>query len=133
MDGVVVDTHALLWYLGDSARLSPRAREKLDATLSSGGRILLSSITMVELVYLVEKKRLPADAWNSLAHSLKDERSGLEVAPLDEAIAGAVKRVPREAVPDMPDRIIAATALALGLPLVTRDARIAASDIDTIW
>jgi predicted nucleic acid-binding protein len=33
----------------------------------------------------------------------------------------------------MPDRIIAATALHLGLPLVTRDARIVASGINTVW
>ncbi len=33
----------------------------------------------------------------------------------------------------MPDRIIAATALHLGLPLVTRDHRIRASSVTTIW
>jgi len=33
----------------------------------------------------------------------------------------------------MPDRIIAATALHLGLPLVTRDQRIAAAGIKTVW
>jgi predicted nucleic acid-binding protein len=33
----------------------------------------------------------------------------------------------------MPDRIIAATALALGLPLVTRDRKIRAADLETIW
>ena len=39
----------------------------------------------------------------------------------------------RAQVPDMPDRIIAATALSLGLPLVTRDGRIRDSGIRTIW
>jgi predicted nucleic acid-binding protein len=33
----------------------------------------------------------------------------------------------------MPDRIIAATALSLGLPLVTRDGKIRASNVITIW
>jgi predicted nucleic acid-binding protein len=33
----------------------------------------------------------------------------------------------------MPDRIIAATALNLGLPLVTRDRRLQAAGIQTIW
>ncbi len=33
----------------------------------------------------------------------------------------------------MPDRIIAATALHLGLPLVTRDRRLQAAIIQTIW
>ncbi len=35
--------------------------------------------------------------------------------------------------PDMPDRIIGATALHLGLPLITRDGKIRASDLRTIW
>ena len=33
----------------------------------------------------------------------------------------------------MPDRIIAATALYLNLPVISRDHRIQLSDIDTIW
>ncbi|MGH7200282.1 MAG: PIN domain-containing protein [Planctomycetaceae bacterium] len=33
----------------------------------------------------------------------------------------------------MPDRMIAATALHLNLPLVTRDRRIQAANIPTIW
>lgn len=32
-----------------------------------------------------------------------------------------LSRMPRSLAPDMPDRIIAATALALGVPLITRD------------
>ena len=36
-------------------------------------------------------------------------------------------------VPEMPDWIIAATALALGLPLVTRDLRIRSTSVPTIW
>jgi len=48
-------------------------------------------------------------------------------------VVDAVARFDREGVPDMPDRITAATALHLGLPLVTRDSKIRASDIETIW
>jgi len=48
-------------------------------------------------------------------------------------VATALKDIPRNLVPDMPDRIIAATALHLGLPLVTRDRRLQAAGIDTIW
>jgi predicted nucleic acid-binding protein len=44
-----------------------------------------------------------------------------------------LERIPRDAVPDLPDRVISATALALGLPLVTRDARIREAGIETIW
>jgi predicted nucleic acid-binding protein len=43
------------------------------------------------------------------------------------------KRIPRNVVADMPDRIIAATALHLGLPLITRDRHLQSAGIQTIW
>jgi predicted nucleic acid-binding protein len=64
---------------------------------------------------------------------LDDPESRLVVAPLDDVAATSVESIPRSAVPDMPDRIIAATALALGLPLVTRDAKISCSGLSVIW
>jgi predicted nucleic acid-binding protein len=36
-------------------------------------------------------------------------------------------------VPDLPDRVVAGTAVALGLPLVSRDGKIRASGIETVW
>jgi PIN domain nuclease of toxin-antitoxin system len=57
-----------------------------------------------------------------------------DVAPLDKGTVEALKQVPRTAVPDMPDRIIAATAYQLGLPLITRDSKIKESKImQVIW
>jgi predicted nucleic acid-binding protein len=46
---------------------------------------------------------------------------------LDAAAAQAVQKISRSAVPDMPDRIIAATALRLNAELVTRDHRLHAA------
>jgi predicted nucleic acid-binding protein len=43
---------------------------------------------------------------------------------LDTAVAEAVRTIPRDIVPDMPDRIIAATAVRLNAELVTRDRRL---------
>ena len=45
----------------------------------------------------------------------------------------SIQKVSRDIIPDMPDRIIAATALHLDLPLVTRDQKIQAAGITTIW
>jgi len=43
-----------------------------------------------------------------------------------------MKQIPREIVPDMPDRIIAATALQLQLPLISCDSKIR-KVLNTIW
>ena len=59
--------------------------------------------------------------------------TALEEAPLTGDVVDAMRRVPRDKVPDMPDRIVAATAVQLGIPLVTADAQIHASGTPTIW
>ena len=48
-------------------------------------------------------------------------------------MAEAMAKIPRNIVPDMPDRMIAATALHLNLPLVTIDTQVRAANIETIW
>jgi PIN domain nuclease of toxin-antitoxin system len=55
------------------------------------------------------------------------------LAPLDRSVADALELVSRDDVPDLPDRIVCATAVALGVPLVTRDGKIRTSEVQTIW
>jgi PIN domain nuclease of toxin-antitoxin system len=57
----------------------------------------------------------------------------LEIVPLTQSIALAVRQVPREQVPDLPDRVIAATAVHLDVPLISRDRKIRLSNVATIW
>jgi PIN domain nuclease of toxin-antitoxin system len=53
---------------------------------------------------------------------------------LTEDIAQTLQQIPRSTVADMPDRIIAANALHLNLPIVTKDRKIQAlQSIKTIW
>jgi predicted nucleic acid-binding protein len=52
---------------------------------------------------------------------------------VDRIVVDALGRVNRDEVPDMPARIIAATALALCVPLLSHDRKIRASSVETIW
>jgi predicted nucleic acid-binding protein len=88
---------------------------------------------VVELVYLIDKGKIPAIVAERVGQVLRDPSSGFRLAALDLDVAEGTRKIPREAVPDLPDRVIAATALALGLPLVTRDGMIQASGIQTVW
>ena len=72
-------------------------------------------------------------ALERLMAALENPVVALRVAPLDIDVTKFVQQIPRDTVPDMPDRIIAATALRLGLPLVTRDQSIRAAGIEIIW
>ena len=54
----VTDTHALIWHLEESAKLSPSAKSRFDDTDKGMGVILISAITLIEFVYLAEKGRI---------------------------------------------------------------------------
>ena len=129
----VSDTHALVWYLLADARLSARARRTFDDAAASGDTIGVPSICLVEIIYLVDKGHVPSAALDTLVAQLETRTSVLEMIPLDQAAALSVRRVERAQVPDMPDRIIAATALCLRLSLISRDRKIRLSGLETIW
>ena len=133
MSAIVADTHGIVWYLGASPNLSPAADAAMNQAEVNGDAIYIASITVVEVVYLVEKGRLPLIALTSLLQAIQSPFSSVAVVALDYDVAYTMQRVPRSVVPDMPDRIIAATALYLNLPLVTRDHKIQAAQIVTIW
>ena len=64
---------------------------------------------------------------------LADPKSVLQHIALDEAIAMKMPEVSRQDIPDLPDRVIAATAQLRGVPVLSRDGRIRSSTIATIW
>jgi PIN domain nuclease of toxin-antitoxin system len=133
MPAVAVDTHAIVWYLSADPRLSARAADVLDSATAAGEFIHVPSICLVELTYLVEKGRLPATARDLLIGALDDPATPCLLAPLDRRVADALEFVCRKEVPDLPDRIVSATAVALGVPLISRDGKIRASQVQTIW
>ena len=87
----------------------------------------------MELTYLVEKGRLPSAARCRLLQALDNPATPCLLAPFDRRVADALDFVSRQEVPDLPDRIVAATAVVLGVPLITRDGKIQASQVQTIW
>ena len=133
MIGGVADTHTALWYLLRNPRLSAVARTFMDDAGRAGYGIALSPISLAEVVYLVEKNRLPASAYEDLKNALADPDYVIEEAPFTAAVVDAMRQVPRAQVPDMPDRIVAATALYFGVPVISRDGRIRSSSVQTVW
>jgi len=85
----------------------------------------------LSIIYLEEKGRIPGSLRKQLAAALQEGSSGLMLAPLTREVAEALAELPRSEVPDMPDRIIAATALQHGLPLISRDRMIMLSKVET--
>jgi PIN domain nuclease of toxin-antitoxin system len=129
----IADTHATIWYLFSDPRLGSAASAFIDDTIAKGDHIGVSAITIAEMVYLIEKGRIPATALNELHTATADPGAVLRHVPFDQNIAMKMTEVPRQEVPDLPDRVIGATALFYSVPVLSRDSRILSSSIRTIW
>lgn len=130
----VTDTHAFVWHLQSNPKLSETAREVFALADDGANEINVPSIVLVELVYLAERKRIERRLVTQAFEALVPNTTNYPVVPLDTWIAKAMQDIDALLVPDMPDRIIAATAKHLGAPLITRDRAISNSNLlTTVW
>jgi len=129
----VADTHALTWYLYDDPRLSATARAFMEQAAAEDDQIGVSPISLVEVVFLTERGRIQPQTFARLLTALDRSNSVLVGVPCDRHVAAALSRINRQHIPELPDRILAATALFLGIPLISRDRRIRSASIPTIW
>jgi len=102
----------------------------MDDAAAAGQDIVVSPISLAEIIYLVEKNRLPASAYEDLKNALADPEYVIEEAPFNGEIVEAMLKVSRA---DVPDRIVAATGMYFGVPVISRDGRIRSSSVKTIW
>ncbi len=127
----VTDTHSLVWHLTDSPQLSPKAKAIFVGADEREEQIVIPCIVFFELLYLTEKKRI-VQSFSSLITMVGSSRN-YRVEPLCLPIIRRAVKVPRDKVADPWDRIIAATALQVGLPLITRDQVFGKVGLDTTW
>ena len=132
---IVLDTHALIWWVNDDEQLSDRARKAIEKEISAeDGQVFISTITAWEIALLVEKGRL------TLTMDVKDwidtvtAIEGVRFVPVDNEVAIQSVRLPGEFHPDPADRMIVALARRLSTALITSDAKILAyKHVKTIW
>lgn len=130
---ILLDTHALIWLAGEPRRLSKPATKAIRSALASGG-IGVASITLWELAVLFARGRLRARGTIDASIRLLIESTGVSVRELTPEIAALSTQLPGDFPKDPADRLIAATAIVEGVPLVTSDERILASPlIKTVW
>ncbi|MFM9903927.1 MAG: type II toxin-antitoxin system VapC family toxin [Pyrinomonadaceae bacterium] len=133
MSDVVIDTNIVIWYFGDFSRLTNIAETTVDLAAETG-TVYVASISIVELTYLAEKNRVSEAVVEKLREAIDDDSTSFRLAELTREVADEIENIDRSIVADMPDRIVAATALALGLPLVTSDGNIQQLlNVETIW
>ena len=129
----VADTHAVMWYIFADSRLSATARTTIEQMAAEENQVAFSSITLAKIVYLSEWGRINLTTLDLFLREVESDDALLVEIPCDRNIAVTLRQVDRSQIPDLRDRIIAATALYLNLPVISRDRRIQLSSRDTIW
>jgi len=119
----ILDTHVLLWWLGEPQRLSKKQRRVLER-IGPNEPVQVSDISLWEIAMLHSLGRirleLPVRDWLERATAPPlVQRIGIS-----PAIAAEVAALPRSFHRDPADRIIVSTARVHGATLLTCDRRI---------
>ncbi len=128
----VCDTHALVWYaVGRRQKLGREGRGLFERADAGKASIAIPILVVVELLEANRKGAIKfADGAAEWLRVLTSS-SGYFVADLTAEIALEAHRL--YAIPERGDRLVAATAVHLGCPLITRDRAIAAAGVDVVW
>lgn len=118
---LLLDTHILLWWLQDDAKLPNRLRSILE---ESGDELFLSSVSVFEIATKVRIGKLKLD--DSVVNTISAirARAGLSDLPLDSRhsiIAGALPLHHRDPF----DRLLVAQAIVEGMTLMSCDPTLA--------
>lgn len=128
---ILIDTHILVWGSTEQERLSRAAKVAIAKAREHGG-LGIASITLWELALAFFRGRLHTTG--SVQAAVEAFSSGVTIQELTPEIVSIAAELPEPYPRDPADRLIGATALALGIPLVTADASIIASGaVETIW
>ena len=119
----LLDTHTLLWSIGQSHRLSTKAREIIR---DRSNEIAVSSVSLWELSlkYAIGKLVLGAMAPDDIPGHC--ESLGFRVVQFDPGDASTYHALPRMVEHRSPfDRMLVHQCIRMGASLVTRDTRLA--------
>lgn len=130
---IVLDTHALVWWVSGDPALSKKARNAIERARGDGA-LVASAISAWEIAMLVRHERLvltmEVDTWLATVAQI----DGMRFTPIDADIAAKSAALPGVFHKDPADRMIVATARRLAAPLVTRDEKIRAyAHVKTLW
>lgn len=130
---IVLDTHAWVWFVNDPRQLSAPARRAAEEAMSRDA-IYISSISAWEVALLAASGRI------ELKISVQDWIAASEAlpffnfVPVDNAVFIRSVLLPGPLHSDPADRVIIATAIMKGMPVVTKDEKIRNySKIKSIW
>lgn len=129
----VVDTHALIWYATQEWNKLGRQAQRVFREVEAGnGAIFVPVLVLVELSEAVHRGQIELP--DGFVRWVRRLFSSAKFFPVDLTWAIVQRSAELYAIPERGDRLIAATAVELGYPLITGDHEItAAAGVETIW
>lgn len=133
MSVAVADSHALIWFaLGPQRKLGPRARAVLQRAELGQATIYVPTIALVEIAEAIRGGALQQASSFTQWCAAMLAHDGFVAADLSVDIVLAAEGL--YMIPERGDRLIAATALHLDCPLITRDPAMSrVAGLETIW
>jgi PIN domain nuclease of toxin-antitoxin system len=129
---ILLDTHVVVWLAFDQSRISRKARAAIDEVRELKDGLAISGFTLLEAATLASRGRIHIGI--SLETFLQELEARFVVLPITARACARAMEFPSSYPKDPADRIIGATALVEGLPLVTADRAIHRTKlIPTIW
>ncbi len=126
----VTDTHAILWWFINSPKISQKATEIFEKCEQGENVIFVPSIVIAEALSIFDKKRITFN-FKELFKKI-NESDNFVIMPLDYPILK--KMVDLKDIPEIHDKIIAATVKYLNFPVITKDETLHNLDsIKTVW
>lgn len=108
----------------------PKAVRLIFEAVENGqSQVLIPSICLIEALFLLQRQRVPQIIVDRLLQLPEQAHASLYVVPLNMDVVQTVAEFGPGAVPELADRVIAATARALNLPLLTVDHAIVQSGL----
>ena len=126
---VLLDTHTLLWFLTDDARLGRRA---LALISSDDNEVLVSVASLWEIAIKHALGKLPLDRPFAETFPAQLVTNKIDLLPISTAHLARLVDLPHRHR-DPFDRLIVAQALVEGVPLLTRDGALARYGVETVW
>jgi PIN domain nuclease of toxin-antitoxin system len=129
MSRYVADTRAIVLYL-EKRKLPANVKVIFNHTAQGKYTMYFSAVSLMEIGYLSEKRRIDISVSSVL--KLAEENNNFIIHSLDTATIIEAFKI--KTIPELHDRLIAATASVLKAELITNDPVISRSNyIKTIW
>lgn len=130
---ILLDTHAWIWWVANPDQISAPARQRIETVIREDS-VCISSMSCWELSLLVKKGRLDLTLSPEEWIAKSEELPFFRFIPIDNRIAIRSNDLPGDLHDDPADRVIIATALTLGVPLITKDQKIRDyPHVETLW